>query len=245
MTELEKIERAKMYMDKLANGINPIDDTMVPDADVINNVRLSRCFFFISDVLRQVIDNGGLTSQASAKKSKKLPFSLPYEKRSSFAFSEIPIPVSEIAKRLNLLADNENMQKMPYAGITSWLSEIGMLRQETLPSGSKTKRPTADGIKLGITTEERTGTQGTYQVVLYNVQAQHFIIDNLDAIIDAESIKAEMQGKPWIQTHDECLKGLYQKGVPLNEIAITLKRNTSSIRARLKKLGLIEKKSDA
>ena len=27
MTELEKIERAKMYMDKLANGINPIDDS--------------------------------------------------------------------------------------------------------------------------------------------------------------------------------------------------------------------------
>lgn len=27
MTELEKIERAKMYMDKLANGINPIDGT--------------------------------------------------------------------------------------------------------------------------------------------------------------------------------------------------------------------------
>ena len=26
MTELEKIERAKMYMDKLANGINPIND---------------------------------------------------------------------------------------------------------------------------------------------------------------------------------------------------------------------------
>ena len=43
MTELEKIERAKMYMDKLANGINPIDDTMAPDDDLINNVRLSGC----------------------------------------------------------------------------------------------------------------------------------------------------------------------------------------------------------
>ena len=28
MTELEKIKRAKMYMDKLARGIDPIDDTM-------------------------------------------------------------------------------------------------------------------------------------------------------------------------------------------------------------------------
>lgn len=52
MEELEKIEWAKTYMDKLANGINPIDDTIAPDEDIINNVRLSRCFFFVSDVLR-------------------------------------------------------------------------------------------------------------------------------------------------------------------------------------------------
>lgn len=36
MTELETIQRAKMYMDKLANGINPIDDTRVPEDDTIN-----------------------------------------------------------------------------------------------------------------------------------------------------------------------------------------------------------------
>ncbi len=52
MTELEKIERAKTYMEKLANGINPLDDTEAPDEDIINQVRLSRCFFFVSDVLR-------------------------------------------------------------------------------------------------------------------------------------------------------------------------------------------------
>ncbi len=51
MTELEKIEYAKSFIDKLANGINPIDDTPVKDDDAINNVRLSRCFFFVSDVL--------------------------------------------------------------------------------------------------------------------------------------------------------------------------------------------------
>lgn len=38
MTELEKIERAKMYMDKLANGINPIDDTMAPDDDLMRTI---------------------------------------------------------------------------------------------------------------------------------------------------------------------------------------------------------------
>ena len=45
MTELEKIAYAKMFIDKLANGINPLDDSKIPDGDIVNNVRLSRCFF--------------------------------------------------------------------------------------------------------------------------------------------------------------------------------------------------------
>ena len=78
MTELETLERAKMYMEKLANGINPIDGSMIPDEDVVNNVRLSRCFFYVADVLRQVIDNGGVTPQ---KKPKKEAFALTAEQR--------------------------------------------------------------------------------------------------------------------------------------------------------------------
>ena len=58
MTELETLERAKMYMEKLANGINPIDGSVIPDEDIVNNVRLSRCFFYVSDVLRQVMRRG-------------------------------------------------------------------------------------------------------------------------------------------------------------------------------------------
>ena len=87
MTELETLERAKMYMEKLANGVNPIDGTMIPDEDVVNNVRLSRCFFYVADVLRQVIENGGAVSQ---KKSKKEPFEISVEKRASFAFEADP-----------------------------------------------------------------------------------------------------------------------------------------------------------
>ena len=47
MTELEKVAYAKTFVDKLANGINPIDDQPVAENDVINNVRLSRCFFYV------------------------------------------------------------------------------------------------------------------------------------------------------------------------------------------------------
>ena len=214
MTELEKIERAKMYMDKLANGINPIDGTMAPDDDLINNVRLSRCFFFVSDVLRQVIENGG-TKTAVNKKPKKLPLEIPIEKRSQFVYSEVPIPASEIAKRINALADNDTMQKLTYSGILTWLTEIGMMEWALAPDGKHTKRPTKIGEETGISVEERTSSNGPYQVVVYNNAAQHFIIDNLDAILTAENMQTEMQGAPWTKDHDDCLIDLYKKSVPV------------------------------
>ena len=68
MTELEKIEYAKSFIDKLANGINPLDDSTIKEDEVVNNVRLSRCFFFVSDILRQVIENGGVVSKKAEEK---------------------------------------------------------------------------------------------------------------------------------------------------------------------------------
>ena len=182
MIDPEKMERAKLYIDKLANGINPVDDTIVPDTDVINDVHLSRYFFFISDVLRQIIDDEKANSGTDEKR-KKAPFFIPYEKRSAFAFSENPIPASEIARRLNALINTKDMKNMSYAGITSWLLKMEILFEEIQPSGKMAKRPTEMGRQLGLTVEERIGTRGPYQVVVYNLQAQHFIMDHLDAIV--------------------------------------------------------------
>lgn len=239
MTELEKIERAKLYIDKLANGIDPLDDSMVPEGDRINQVRISRCFFFVSDVLRQVIENGG-TKPAAGKRLPKLPLEVPFEKRQYFAYSKRPIPASEIARRVNDLVDDERMQKLTYSEIITWLTEIGMLEEAFTLDGKRTKRPTKLGEDNGISAEERTGRNGTYQVVVYNTAAQQFLVDNLDAVLAVGNWQAEMQGAPWRREHDDRLLDLYNKSVPLREIAIELKRSTSAVRSRLKKLGIAD-----
>lgn len=235
MTELEKIERAQIYITKLANGIDPLNDSPVPEGDIINQVQLSRCLFFVSDVLRQVIENGGI----SGKKAKKISFSLPMEKRTSFEFSQKPVSASEIARRINALCNNENMQSLSYKEITDWLSEIGLLASSVTSDGKQTKRPTPQGMAAGISIEEREGSRGPYQVVVYDLEAQHFILDNLDAVTQIENKNSALASKPWTAAHEECLADLYKKGVPVSEIAVTLKRSTNSIRARLKKLNLI------
>lgn len=238
MTELEMIERAKMYMDKLANGINPIDDTLAPEEDIINNVRLSRCSFFVSDVLRRVLENGGTEPVKAKKKPPKVPLDIPFEARARFAYSDSPISASEIAKRVNDLIGDERMEKLTYANIVTWLTEIGMMEWVVSPDGKRAKLPTKTGRENGILVEDREGGNGPYQAVVYNRAAQQFIVDNLDAILAVENSLAELQGTPWTKEQDERLIELYNQSVPTPEIAVALKRKTSAIYSRLKKLGL-------
>lgn len=59
MTELETMIRAESYIRKMADGINPITNEPAADDDMVNNVRITRCLYYVSDILRQVIDNDG------------------------------------------------------------------------------------------------------------------------------------------------------------------------------------------
>ena len=63
MDEIEKIRYAKSFIDQLAQGVNPVDGIPVAEKDVINNVRITRCLFFVSDVLGKVCngENDGST----------------------------------------------------------------------------------------------------------------------------------------------------------------------------------------
>ena len=181
MTELEKIEYAKSFIDKLANGINPLDDSPVPERDIVNNVRLSRCFFYVSDILRQVVENGGITMERVAKPKKK-PFSLSQEERESIKISDTPLTISEITKYLNSLIDEEKTKKITTNAISNWLVEMGFLCVITYDNNKHRKSPTEQGINIGILTEEKMGHYGKYIAVLYSRSAQQFIYDNLDAI---------------------------------------------------------------
>ncbi|MBO4423535.1 MAG: hypothetical protein J5879_08855 [Clostridia bacterium] len=248
MTELETMQRAKMYIDKMANGIDPVSDKRVPDSDCINQVRVSRCLFYVSDVLRKLIENGG--SAERSYKVKKTAFSITPEELKKYVFDTNPVTVSEITKRINALVDPEAMTKLKYSSITSFLMQSGLIVEERYANGNKAKVPTADGKSIGISREERNGMNGAYFVTVYNTEAQKFILDNICAIIEinntprADAQSAELQGQPWTDNYDEALVDLFNKQVPVSEIAVTLKRTEIAVRARLKKLGLINNRSD-
>lgn len=53
MEEREKLAAAKKYLDDLANGVDPLTGRILPEDSGVNNVRVSRCLFYVSSVLEK------------------------------------------------------------------------------------------------------------------------------------------------------------------------------------------------
>ncbi|MBE6711291.1 MAG: hypothetical protein E7579_09265 [Ruminococcaceae bacterium] len=179
MTELEKMQRARMYLDKLANGINPLDDTMLPEEDIVNNVRITRCLHYVSEVLGQVIENGGTEFP-----EHKIPFAVSNEQLAGYPMADHPIQISEFVSRVNALVDTRRMRKLSPTTITAWLVSEELLYVVARPDGKTSKLPTENGYRFGISTETRMGAGGEYTALLYNSYAQMYILKNMQYILD-------------------------------------------------------------
>ncbi len=183
MTDIEIIARAQMYLEKLANGIDPLTNKEVAENDVVNNVRISRCLHYVTGILKQITTTGSFEIQKSE-------FTLSARQLERFAYSQTPLTVSEITKRLNELADPLQYNTLKNGVITEWLTESGMLTNVVINNKSK-KRVTNNGRNIGIISEQRVNQQGsTYEAISYNLNAQHFIIDNIHAVIELNRQKA-------------------------------------------------------
>jgi hypothetical protein len=180
MTDLEIMIRAKMYIDKLANGIDPLTDSEVPGDSVLNNARIVRCFFYISGVLEKVIENGG---EVGRRHKPTLPFEITDEQIASVQISEHPDYITHINDRIYEAVDNPEMKKPRYKAITNWLVKNNFM-QEVVVNGRTVKNVTSKGSSLGISKEYKNGQYGEYYATLYNSAAQRFILAHLREILN-------------------------------------------------------------
>ena len=190
MTELEIMQRAKVYMDKLAQGIDPISDQEMPEDSVLNNVRLARCFFYVSGVLDQVIANGG-----NVKKTPKKDFYVTEEELRRIAVSQEPTQITQFVDRIMNVINDPDRKKLKTTTITDWLIEKGFMTKQPAADGKAKRLTTAMGEQIGLTVKLREGQFGTYQAVLYSEDAQRFLLDHLQEILQAEKYKEHSDGE--------------------------------------------------
>lgn len=183
MTELDKLIRAESYIRKMANGINPITDEVAADDDMVNNIRVTRCLYYVSDILRQVIANNGVIEKRPRGSGKKVDFYMTDEQRAGFTVFDHPVYMKELVDEMNSVSEANNCKKFASKWVTEYFVSIGMLIvDEELGS----KYATEAGRNLGIISDRRQSPYSPkeYWANLYSPEAQRFIIDNIDAIIE-------------------------------------------------------------
>lgn len=173
MNDRNKSIIAKDWILKLANGINPLDGSAIPDGDIVNNVHISRCLFYVSELL-------GTYQIMSNKKSKAYENEF-YIKLEDIEKVTIVESIASFVREINKLIP-DNTRPISYGKILNWLMANGYLEEVEVDNFGKRKNPTASGSAVGISAGLREGTNGQYWAVEYNSNAQRFILSNINAI---------------------------------------------------------------
>ncbi len=178
MTDLETVQRAKMYMDQLSQGIDPISGKVIPVDSALNNPRLARCFSYVAGILEQVVQNGGHVGAV-----EKVEFSISPEQLANIVPSETPVFISEFADRILQATGNTTMKRPNVVKINNWLEKQGFLTKESTADGKSRRVPTAAGQSIGITGQMRQARDGDYLALYYDANAQRFLLQHLLTIL--------------------------------------------------------------
>ena len=240
MQNIKNALLAKEFIDKLANGINPIDGTEIPEDNILNNARIVRGLFFVSEVLRDEISS----SYPPEQEYKPLP-AIPVfteEMREQLKPYEAGSFGTSITELINSQIP-DGFVKLKKTTLNRWLLREGFLEKREAENGRGWKKfPTAAGEELGLSNQECFGSHGRYLALLFSPEAQQFIFDNVEALFSAQTMprKPARAFQPWNEEEIERLKTLVAEGKKPSEIAKELERSRTAVRSRLALLGLLE-----
>ena len=167
-----KLRVAIDWTNKLANGMNPVDNSVLPDSDIVNNVHISRCLFFVSNLLKDLAKK-----KSSPRKEYELEFHLAPEDYAKVYIAE-STGITMFVKEINKVIP-ENMRPLAATKVTQWLVSVGYLEERENSDGLRYKSPTELGTSIGISSAWKENSRGQYLSISYDENAQHFILENL------------------------------------------------------------------
>ena len=106
-----------------------------------------------------------------------------------FLPSELPIPVTEFTRRVNgLIRSDAPIKKLCYKHMIQFLIHSGLLTEYRDRQRKIVRYPTIACETLGIKAEKREGIQGSHTAILYDRNAQQFLLDNMRAFVDIKNM---------------------------------------------------------
>ena len=105
-----------------------------------------------------------------------------------FAFSEKPLVLKEMTRRLNCFFSRE----MSYTVISQWLTEIGAIEKVTVNEHRTRKEPTEKGKQIGLSLAQRRSSRGIFLSLVFNADAQRFVMEHMDEIDEVAARKGKV-----------------------------------------------------
>ena len=178
-----------------------------------------------------------------SKRNVKQEFSLLEGEAEKYRYIEYRT-VSEIRDEMNRICERENVKKLPATRLTEILLSEGLIQEEE-QEGRIAKFPTEKGLAMGIKAENRLSEKGNpYTVLKYSEKIQRMLVEHYIVKDNAEQKgRTELAAAylPWTDEENKKLTVEFKSGqYSIKELSEIHGRTGGAIKARLKKLGLME-----
>ena len=177
----EKIEKAIVILQKIAKGINPVTGEPINNESFLNDPRIIRCFFFVTEILQNVT-NGTL----SDNKVRMPHFVITQGQKERVQFPDSKIGVNEFSKCVNSCIDLSKSKRLTGVELNKKLKILGILSEEELESGKTRTTINENSIDYGFETQRKTHNGNLYHMVVMNDIGKKYLLDNIETIMKAE-----------------------------------------------------------
>lgn len=184
---ISDLKTSKDYLDKLIEGVNPINGKPISPKEVIYDYKVSRQLEFLSDYIKMEIkklEDKNSIGQNSKDDDVLSEYEITNAEKLKFEKSEVPLTMADICNKLNALRTSSKMRKLKGISAIEVLQKYGMITRE-----NRKVKATEKGTELGIITKEIISNGQANTRVLYDSNAQQFILDKLDEIIEVNKTK--------------------------------------------------------
>lgn len=185
---MEKLNELLNIANCLRNGVDPTSKSLFPDDTIMNLPQIRDYNNTVYEILSSLILS---YDSKKNRKLKKIPFFMTDSEKEGFMYSVEPLSISKLCFKMN---ENipKGMSKISAIQLAEGLARLGYLQIKKNIDGKNNKIPTNKGKLLGIHGVKRFNAYGNeYSVNLYDIRAQHFIVNNYTTIIKAYELKKD------------------------------------------------------
>jgi hypothetical protein len=178
--EVEKIQKAKEIIHKVANGVNPFSGEQILNDGLLKDAEMVRCFCFVSDVLDDIA-RGNYKNRRNA-----LGFVITPEQKYKIVLPEGKIGVNGFSKCINLCINQVESKRLTGVEINKRLKKMGILAEESTEEGKTRTITNEKSIQYGFEMVKKNFNGVEYDMVLINDIGKKYLLENLEVIMAVE-----------------------------------------------------------